>query len=224
MSSHTTSLLSRFISTELAAALLARSSSSSGTPWAIAISCSERAGTMCWTAALSKVQVMPTRPVSLNRDPRAWQLVIQGFPLRMFRKSRECMPLPGPPALNEEPPPSRYCITVTSTEPLTSFQPPANSKASTTVLCGESSAGWRNSPPTYLEGTLGTGFPEGGFRGISASMSCARLTSSECSTPLPDRTILGPVKCSATNSSITSGVSRCRASGVRTSGRPRPPS
>ena len=48
------------------------------------------------------------------------------------------MPLPGPPALKEPPPPIRVFSTVIAVLPFWSFQPPLNSKARMMLVRGES--------------------------------------------------------------------------------------
>ena len=48
------------------------------------------------------------------------------------------MPLPGPPALKEPPPPMSVLSTVIAVEPFWSRQPPLNSKARMMFVSGES--------------------------------------------------------------------------------------
>mmetsp|Transcript_11940 Transcript_11940/g.33673 ORF Transcript_11940/g.33673 Transcript_11940/m.33673 type:complete len:254 (+) Transcript_11940:2212-2973(+) len=150
-------------------------------------------------------------------DVMAVQFCIQWYWLSTRVYSLECIPLPGPPAEKEPPPPSRYCRTVATTDPLTSFHPPACSNAKTPCVSGPA-ANCLQSPPMYCDGGSPT-MPAGS----SPSNGSARRTSSLCSTPAPDRHILAPVYSSLTNSLATSGVRLDTTLFGAISGWPKPP-
>ena len=111
------------------------------------------------------------------------------------------MPFPGPPALNDPPPPSNIVSTVIAVEALVSRQPPLNSNPSTMDVIGESLFCLK-SPPTYVVGVAGDPSPLGSVANIGSAIR----TSSSCSHPLAASTTRGAVKFSRTNSLRASPV------------------
>jgi hypothetical protein len=79
------------------------------------------------------------------------------------------MPLPGPPALKEPPPPRSIVSTVIAVDALVSRQPPLNSKPSTMDVIGES-VFCLKSPPTYVVGVASAPGALGNVANIGSAM------------------------------------------------------
>mmetsp|Transcript_11320 Transcript_11320/g.25481 ORF Transcript_11320/g.25481 Transcript_11320/m.25481 type:complete len:245 (+) Transcript_11320:911-1645(+) len=169
ISSAAIDLDSRLNSTaEMAEALARATSSSVSAPgFASSSSSADAMSTRCDAGVSPEEMRMPANPVVLNMELTKLQLTIDAFFCNTRLYSLLCIPLPGPPELNDPPPPMSTLSTVTPTDPLTSRHP-GHPNASMT-FAPMPTAFVLTSPPTYALPSAGVGLPAGSAPSVGSS-------------------------------------------------------